>query len=172
MSRTIGIAATCFAFFAVTLATLAGAKAQDLPMPTGDVILTVSGAIGARNAGDMAKFDLAMLEALPRHEIKTGTPWTDGTTTFQGFALKDLLALVKAGGETLHAVALNDYATDIPASDADRGVIIAYKVNGDYITVREKGPLWVIYPFDEQPDLKTETIYGRSIWQLTRLEVL
>jgi hypothetical protein len=155
----------------VALATFGAAKAQDLSPPAGDVVLTVSGAIGASNAGDLAEFDLAMLEALPKHEVRTTTPWTDGVTTFEGFALKDLLAAVGATGTELSAIALNDYATTIPVSDGDLGVIVAYKVNGDYISVREKGPLWVIYPFDERPELKTEINYGRSIWQMTKIEV-
>ena len=169
---TRGIAARLFGMFVLAVATSGIVRAEDLAAPSGAVVLTVSGAISKPNTGHEAAFDLAMLEALPKKEIRTTTPWTDGVTTFEGFALKDLLGAVGATGETLHAVALNDYATDLPASDAERGVVIAYKVNGDYISVREKGPLWVIYPFDDQPDLKTETIYGRSIWQLTRLEVL
>jgi len=165
------IAARFLGIVVVALATFSAAKAQNLSPPAGDVVLTVSGAIGVRNSGDLAEFDLAMLEGMPKREVRTTTPWTDGVTTFEGFALKDLLAAVGATGTELNAVALNDYATTIPASDADLGVIVAYKVNGEYISVREKGPLWVIYPFDQQPDLKTETNYGRSIWQLTRVEV-
>ncbi len=166
-----GIAARCIGLFALAFATLGVASAKELAPPTGDVVLTVSGAIGVHNAGDLAEFDLPMLEAMPKTEIRTTTPWTDGVTTFEGFALKDLLDAVGAAGSDLSAIALNDYATIIPTSDADLGVIVAYKVNGEYISVREKGPLWVIYPFDQQPDLKTETNYGRSIWQLNRFEV-
>lgn len=171
MMKTIGIAARCFGVFVMALATLGVVNAGDLPPPAGDVVLTVSGAIGVRNAGDHAEFDLTMLEAMPKNEIRTTTPWTDGVTTFEGFALNDLLDAVGATGTELNAIALNDYATVIPKSDADLGVMVAYKVNGEYISVREKGPLWVIYPFDQQPDLKTETNYGRSIWQLNRFEV-
>jgi hypothetical protein len=40
------------------------------------------------------------------------------------------------------------------------------------MSVREKGPLWVIYPFDDVPEYQNETIYSRSIWQLDRIEVV
>ena len=40
------------------------------------------------------------------------------------------------------------------------------------MTVRDKGPFWIIYPFDSNPDYQSEVIYSRSIWQLNRLEVL
>ena len=38
------------------------------------------------------------------------------------------------------------------------------------MSVRDKGPLWVMYPFSDAPALKTETNYSRCIWQLNRLQ--
>ena len=38
--------------------------------------------------------------------------------------------------------------------------------------MRDKGPLWIIYPYDQNTDYQTEVIYSRSIWQLDRIEVL
>jgi hypothetical protein len=40
------------------------------------------------------------------------------------------------------------------------------------MSVRDKGPLWVIYPYDAVPEYKSERIYARSIWQLVSIEVL
>jgi hypothetical protein len=37
------------------------------------------------------------------------------------------------------------------------------------MSLREKGPLWVIYPYDSDPAYRTEETYSRSIWQLNRL---
>ena len=34
----------------------------------------------------------------------------------------------------------------------------------------EKSPFGVIHPYDSDPKFRTETIYSRSIWQLTRIE--
>jgi hypothetical protein len=36
--------------------------------------------------------------------------------------------------------------------------------------VRDKGPLWVVYPYDSKPDYQSELIYVRSIWQLAQME--
>src|SRR3546814_13646263 len=82
--------------------------ANALPQPVGEIVLTVSGAITVRNDGDSAVFDMAMLEALPQAEIKTETPWTEGMTTFTGFKLADLLALLGTASTNLRAFALND----------------------------------------------------------------
>ncbi len=79
------------------------------------------------------------------------------------------MAAVGASGTTISATALNDYAAPLPAADAQTGAIVAYRMNGEYMSVRGKGPLWIIYPFDERPELKAEAIYARSIWQLRKM---
>jgi hypothetical protein len=50
--------------------------------------------------------------------------------------------------------------------------MIAFRMNGAPMSVRDKGPLWIVYPYDSDPRFQTEIIYSRSIWQLDRLEVL
>lgn len=147
-----------------------GARALDAP--EGDVILTVTGAITQTNAGAAAAFDLAMLQAFAAIEIETTTIWTEGVQTFVGVELDDLLAAVGAEGAVLRAIALNDYAVDIPVTDAvDGGPVIAYLRNGAAMSLRDKGPLWIVYPYDSAPEYQSELIYSRSIWQLDRIEV-
>lgn len=146
------------------------AQAAGLVAPAGPVVLTVSGTITVRNSGDTAVFDIAALEALPKTEIRTTTPWTDAVA-FEGVSLADLLASVGATGSTIKATALNDYTVEIPTADAALGVVIAYRVDGKLLSVRDKGPLWIVYPFDENPALMTETNYARCIWQLKALKI-
>jgi hypothetical protein len=156
----------------VTLALLgAPAAAQELSKPSGDVILTIDGSIAATNTDGAADFDLQMLEAMPKVTISTSTPWTAGTTVFEGVLLKDLLAATGADGASLTAVALNDYAVPLPVSDADEGAVVAYRMDGEYMPVRAKGPLWIMFPFDDRPELKTEAAYSRCVWQLRRITV-
>lgn len=146
--------------------------AQDLPAPEGEPILTVTGAIGVTNDGDAAVFDRAMLEGLDPVQIETETIWTDGVQTFTGVPLARLMEAVDAEGAILSATAINDYAVEIPRSDwVEDGPILAYLNNGTPMSVRDKGPLWVIYPYDDNPDYQTEVVYSRSIWQLDRIEV-
>ena len=147
--------------------------ADDLGMAQGDVLLTVSGAIETTNADGMAQFDLEMLEALDATVIDTSTIWSDGTQSFQGVSLDVLVDRLGLTGETLRATAINDYAVDIPISDAvEGGPIIAYRLNGDTLSVRDKGPLWIVYPYDSDASYRSEVIYSRSIWQLDRIVVL
>lgn len=148
------------------------AAASGLATPTGPVVLTVSGQLGVTNGAGAAAFDKEMLRALGTRTIETSTIWTDGVHSFTGVPLDLLLAAVEGKGSTLRATAINDYAIEIPASDAvPGGPIVAYEMDGAPMSVRDKGPLWIVYPFDSSPDYQTEVIYSRSIWQLDRIDV-
>ena len=147
-------------------------SASALDAARGPVVLTVSGEISVTNAGDTAEFDIEMLEQLGTVTFSTSTIWTEGPQTFTGVALVDLLKAVGAKGTTLRAAAINDYAVDIPFSDAvEGGPIVAFKRNDAFMSLRNKGPLWIVYPIDQKNEYQSELIYSRSIWQLDRIEV-
>lgn len=149
------------------------AMGQSLPAPKGEIILTITGDIKNTNAEGAAVFDLEMLQSLPAHEFDTETIWTEGTHTFSGVSLGTLLKAVGAEGVAIRATALNDYAVEIPMTDAtDGSALIAYHFDGAEMSVREKGPLWVVYPYSSNAKYRSEVIYSRSIWQLDRLEVI
>lgn len=149
-----------------------GVIAQELPAPLGTVVLTVSGEIAKKNGQDTASFDMAMLERLPQKTFTTQTPWYPQPVTFTGPLLRDLLNAVGAKGAKLTAVALNDYKTEIPASDAkDFDVVVARLMNGNPMPVRDKGPLFIVYPFDQNPGLNGQVYKTRSAWQLKQLLV-
>lgn len=149
-----------------------GGAALALDAPKERPILAVSGKIAVKNAGDSARFDMKMIEALPQHSFTTSTPWYDKPVKFTGPLLADVLAAVKASGATVSAVAINDYKISIPVADATKyKVILARQIDDKPIPVREKGPLFVVYPFDSSAELRTSTYYERSIWQLKALDV-
>jgi hypothetical protein len=50
--------------------------AQDLPAPTGEVILTITGTIEKTNAEGALVLDAALLASLPQHSFTTSTIWT------------------------------------------------------------------------------------------------
>jgi hypothetical protein len=140
--------------------------------PSGAIILTVDGKIGIKNTGGAAVFDAALIDALPQKSFVTTTPWFKEPTKFTGPLLRDLLRAIKAQGTNVKATALNDYKINIPMQDILKyDVILARQVDGKIISVREKGPLFVIYPFDSAAELKSLTYYSRSIWQLKALSI-
>ncbi len=148
-------------------------NAGEIGTPTGDIILTVSGNIGVTNENKSTVFDLEMLRQMDPISFETTTIWTEGKHTFTGVSLDTLLSTVEANGSSIAATAINDYRIEIPASDAvPGGPILAYEMDGKLLSRRNKGPLWIIYPFDSKKEYRAEVIYARSIWQLVKVEVL
>jgi hypothetical protein len=140
--------------------------------PTGLVVLTISGRIQRPTDGAAAHFDMAALEALPQHEFTTSTPWYPGVRRFSGPLLRDVLAAAGAEGRTAVLIALNDYRVELPIDDAQRfDVIVARLLDGRPMAVRDKGPLFVIYPFDARPELRSAVYHARSAWQLRTIDV-
>ncbi|MEY8802512.1 molybdopterin-dependent oxidoreductase [Leisingera sp. XS_AS12] len=141
--------------------------------PAGEVLLTVTGPMADQAEAEAVQFDLEMLQELGTVEFETSTIWTQGVQTFEGVPLSALVESLGMSGTTLRATAINDYAVDIPISDAvEDGPIIAYKLNGEEMSVRDKGPLWIVYPYDSKTEYQSEVVYSRSIWQLDRIEVI
>lgn len=170
--RSLHLGIALLALWAAAVAVPPAVADDRLPQPKGPVVLSISGDIARTTDGTHALFDVAMLQALGMVTVRTRTPWTEGVSEFEGVLLRDVLRLVGASGETIHASALNDYMAEIPPADvAQHDVILALKKDGEYLTVRNMGPILVLYPFDSDPALQTEAIYTRSVWQLARLEV-
>jgi hypothetical protein len=148
------------------------AHADGLAAPTGKVVLTLTGKVTKTNAGARAEFDMAMLEALPQQSFSTNTPWYKEPRKFTGPLLRDVLAAAGASGKTIKAVALNDYKVELPVEDALRyGVVLARLMDDKPMAVRDKGPLFIIYPFDTDASLRSERYYSRAAWQLKSLEI-
>lgn len=143
-----------------------------LPAPASKPILTVSGRITQTNTEDAASFDRAMLESLEQDGFETTTPWYTGPVKFEGVRMSRLMEAVGASGTSVTAVALNDYTTDLPVADfAKYGVLLAMKRDGAYMPVSDKGPLFIVYPFDSTAKLKAQQYYNRSVWQVAKLIV-
>jgi hypothetical protein len=148
------------------------AQAASMDKPTGAVVLTVRGRVRRPNDGLAAQFDMPMLEALPQTSFSTRTPWYTQARRFTGPLLRDVLAAAGAQGSVLRLIALNDYRVDMPFDDAQRhDVILARLLDDKPMAVRDKGPLFVIYPFDARPELRSATYFARSAWQLRTIDV-
>jgi hypothetical protein len=147
--------------------------AGTLPTPSDRPLLTVSGDISVTNVGDTAQFDLEMLQSMELLTFETTTIWTAGTKTFAGVSLFALLEQLGVSSGTLMATAINDYSVEIPVADInEHAPIIAFSMDGNLMSRRDKGPLWIVYPYDSDAMYRSETVYSRSIWQLDRIEVL
>lgn len=119
------------------------------------------------------EFTLEELQALPQTVVVTANDYVDPAAAFQGPLLRTILEMfeIKQGAE-LKMTALNDFTSTIPASDAfEYNVILAVQRDGEPMAVREKGPIWVIYPMNDHPELRSDTYNDRLVWQLKEISV-
>ena len=155
----------------------ASRQAFALDAPEGQVVLTLTGRVRSHNhvaqGESQAQFDMAMLERLPQQSYTTRTPWYSQPRKFTGPLLRDVLAAAMAQGGSLRATALNDYRVDIPYDDVQRyDVLLARLLDDKPMSVRDKGPLFIIYPFESNSALRRALYYTRCAWQLKAIEIL
>ena len=152
----------------------ASARAQSVaPAASKDKpILKITGKITQFDDTGNAVFDRNSLEAMGLVSFETMTPWYKSRVKFEGVPIKKLLSVVGAQGDKVIVTALNDYSTEIPIVDFEAyNVILALRRDGQYMPVSDKGPLFIVYDFDAHPEIRTPKYYGRSAWQVARIEV-
>lgn len=115
--------------------------------------------------------DLKGLARLPAKEIVVTLPAALGLAgehRWRGVSLRHLVEQLGGGEHSqILLTALNDYAIEIPWSDLVRyDPILAYSRDGERISIRDKGPLILIYPFGTHPQLQGQDYINRSIWQV------
>jgi hypothetical protein len=146
--------------------------AENLPRPQGRIILTVTGVLAGASKSRRVEFDLRALEHLGLSKLITWTPWTNGEVEFEGVLARRLMDAVGARGTEVEARALNDYKEVIPIEDFSRyDVLLALRMNGQPMRVRDKGPIWIVYPWSDHPELDDFTTREKSVWQLNALHV-
>lgn len=119
-----------------------------------------------------SEWDMSGLKALPQRSFTTHTPWYQQPVTFTGPLVRDVLNASKVSGVTITAMALDEYKSRIPLSDVNKfDVILAHSINGEPLNPKNKGPLFIVYPFDSKKELQSVLYYQRSVWQLKSLTV-
>ena len=143
-----------------------------IPAPMGPVLLRINKATLGGGGKNELRLDLAALEkmGLIRYTIKSR--YYPDPVTFEGVlgsAFLDVVGVPK-GATKMRMRALNDYVATVPIADLRRWpVMFALKMNGKYMSVRDKGPVWVVYPAHIDEKLGGPTHRGKWIWQLVEI---
>nr|WP_280637757.1 MULTISPECIES: molybdopterin-dependent oxidoreductase [unclassified Shimia] len=94
----------------------------------------------------------------------------EGEQTFTGTPMSALLRYLDIETGTFVAFALNDYSIEIPLSDARKyQVLLALEHNGQAMRIRDRGPIWIIYPTTKSDSLDVNA-ERRMVWQLKQLD--
>lgn len=146
---------------------VAGVAVANESVTEGDTVLTVS------YQGKTHTFDMAALQAMPAETVVTETPWTEGLRSYRGVRLSHLLQTVQAKNvQSMKVTALNDYHAiiDYPAIKK-YPVILAYEADGKVMRVRDKGPLWLLYPLSDYETLRVPKRHSEMVWQVRTIEI-
>lgn len=129
------------------------------------IILTVT------HGESSEQYSLKQLDAFPQHDYETKTPWT-GRHTFSGPLLKDVMFKSDpVSPRVITARALNDYIVNIDLMLIEKyPVLLATRMDGNPMRIRNKGPIWILFPLDQSPELDTMDVHGQMVWQLEKLE--
>jgi hypothetical protein len=143
---------------------------QKIGPPTGEVVLTVSGAIGERNKGRTLELDLASLEKMRRVRLEAAEPFLKRRVMFEGVLLSDLLAVaeVPPSATKVSLTALDDYKVDFKLEDVRSSqMLLATKADGKHMPVDRSGPIRIVFPdassLGRNPDL--------WIWSVSSMRV-
>lgn len=158
--------------FCLILAVAAQANAEALPpIPDNEPALIIRGQLENTNVGDEIHLDMDWIKALPSEMFTTDTPWADGKQEFVGVRLSVMFDALGITAKSFSAIGLDGYKADVKVDWAKYPVMIAYKHNGSDISIRRLGPLRIMYPFDEYPELLTDFNVTSAVWQLTHIEL-
>ena len=147
-------------------------SAAPLPSPQGEVLLKITGNIDHPNVRNELHLDRQQMMSIATRVVETSTPWSDGVSRFAGPLFRKVLEEAGIQSDYVRVRALNGYAVEIPLSDLQQyDVILAIQQDGVPLGVRELGPVFVLYPFDEDPALFTQAVRHRSVWHVVSVEV-
>ncbi len=148
------------------LATLLGGGAAF----AGAMLTVINTTLGPDASKEFSRSDLKEMAQTSYH---TTTEWTDGSPMFSGPLAREVIATVGVGEATTAVMtAANDYSIEVPIEELMKyDVILATSVDGKRLSLRDKGPIWVMYPRDQHKELQDPAYNGRLIWQMVRIEL-
>ncbi|MGL5758680.1 hypothetical protein [Plesiomonas sp.] len=113
------------------------------------------------------KLSMGQLNALSQHEITTSTPWHSEARTFSGPSFTDVLALGGIRSTRVEIVSINGYQITLSPDELTLyDPILATHVDGEEMRIRDNGPIWLILPLDQYPNLHNSAFYAQMAWQI------
>lgn len=146
--------------------------AHAIPSPQGDTILWISGKISQSNSESGIEMDEAMVQELDKSTIRTNNHVIKEVIEYSGPTLISLLDYVGATGTQIKVTAWDEYVATIPITDIKNyQVLLATHESGQRMTIDDKGPFFIVFPFSDYPELKSDYYYSLSVWQIKEIVV-
>lgn len=113
------------------------------------------------------------LEALDWSTIVTSNEFIDGVSEFRGPPAHAVLSQIgHAGASRVRLTSASDFFVDVDVAELEEfGAILAMERDGEPLSLRDQGPIWLMYPLDDHPELQDSRFNSRLVWHLTRIEL-
>lgn len=112
------------------------------------------------------------LEELPQKTFKTMHTWAPIAQEFSGPLLADVLKLACPNVRDIYLRSLDQYSVMVNfPTVAKYEPIVALKINGQSLTIRERGPLWLMVNTDGYK-IPTRSLDNMLVWQLYYIRIL
>ena len=160
-----------------TALSLAQAQAQDIEPPSANVNEPAVKISWTNKAGEQEKIVVTRsdMQAMQQTANRLQLPdalGISGSHNWQGVSLKQVVARSGYNTKVLQATALNGYFVEVPQDDLERfDPILAFRRDDQFISIREKGPFILIYPFNQFPELNQQRYINRTVWQIDELNL-
>ena len=154
------------------LATIIIALLAAMPVLAADVLFELSGTNSKGEAVTVAMTRPAADEfGLTEIQTKLVSQGED-LHKVKGITVSGLIKRYDLVGVSLAIEALDGYSVDVPRSDIDSyPAVIGLEIDGKPISVRERGPAWLIYPVSGFKELDSPEFEARSVWQIKAIKV-
>lgn len=117
-------------------------------------------------------FSVKQLQDLPQKTFKTKHTWAASAQEFSGPLIADVLKLVCPNAQDIYLRSFDQYSIMVNFSKIEKyEPILALKIDGQPLTIREKGPLWVMINTDGF-NLPTRSLDSMFVWQLYYIRIL
>ena len=125
------------------------------------------------DAEKSVSFTVEELLAIGSHTLETGNDYVEGKKQFTGPLVRDVFAHLGVEEVKLaRMTAANDYSVEITADEFEKyDVIFALNMDGTRLSMRDKGPIWLMYPVSDHEELQKPIYNSRLIWQLVEVVI-
>lgn len=139
------------------------------------VVLTVYGDIKINgHSYNQLDFTLSELQALTQTDITTAHPWSAERRRYRGVDMNTLFDSLFSEQKvlSLQLEALNDFSIAVNWDQISSYTpILAWQENKRIMSRRNKGPLWLMLPFDQVSKVQQADFLHFMVWQLRGIHV-
>lgn len=138
-----------------------------------DALLSITGLVNPNRPDGSFSFNEEDFLKLGTVKLVTTTAWTS-RSEFVGPGLSSVLraANVSPKAKEMRFYAIDAYEITIPITDvAKYKPVMAHTQNGVRLTIPTRGPVFLVYPRDQHPELLNIKGQAQFVWMVCKIEV-